>query len=136
MVIVVFPGKTDSFSLAGAYFRICVRLVKEVDALFRERVVQEIERIEEAVRENGSLREFAWRTARHRATLATFRALIGSTSELPALAGAAAGGLPILSVAGVKTLLDRRDKLREIMDNQLYFYYRAGERIGRRLGGK
>jgi hypothetical protein len=136
MVIVDFPGKTDSFSLAGAYLRVCVRLVKEVDALFRERVVQEIERIEEAVRENGSLREFAWRTARHRATLATFRALIGSTSELPALAGAAAGGLPILSVAGVKTLLDRRDKLREIMDNQLYFYYRAGERIGRRLGGK
>lgn len=44
------------------------------------------------------------------------------------LAGAAAGGLPILGAAGVKALLDRRDKLREIRDNQLYFYYRAGER--------
>jgi hypothetical protein len=34
----------------------------------------------------------------------------------------------------VKALLDRRDKLREIEDNQLYFYYRAGERLGTRLG--
>jgi hypothetical protein len=133
MVIVVFPGKTDTFSLAGAYFRICVRLVKEVDAFFRERVVQEIERIEEAVRENGSLREFAWRTARHGATPATFGALIGSASDLPALAGAAAGGLPVLGAAGVKALLDRRDKLREIQYTQLYFYYWAGERLGTRL---
>jgi hypothetical protein len=30
--------------------------------------------------------------------------------------------------------LDCRDKLREIQDNQLYFYYRAGERLGTRLG--
>jgi hypothetical protein len=134
MVIVVFPGKTDTFSLAGAYFRICVRLVKEVDAFFRERVVQEIERIEEAVRENGSLREFAWRTAHHGTTPATFGALISSASDLPALTGAAAGGLLILGVAGIKALLDRRDKLREIRDNQRYFYYRSGERLGTRLG--
>lgn len=38
---------------------------EEADALFRERVEQEVGRIEEAVWENGSLREFAWRTARH-----------------------------------------------------------------------
>jgi hypothetical protein len=44
------------------------------------------------------------------------------------------GGLPILGAAGVKALLDRRDKLREIRDNQLYFYYRAGERLRTRLG--
>jgi hypothetical protein len=31
-------------------------------------------------------------------------------------------------------LLDRRDKLKEIRGNQLYFYYRAGERLGTRLG--
>jgi hypothetical protein len=40
----------------------------------------------------------------------------------------------ILGVAGVKALLDRRDKLREIRDNQRYFYYRSGERLGTRLG--
>jgi hypothetical protein len=48
-------------------------------------------------------------------------------------AGVAAGGLPILAAAGFKALLDRRDKLKEIRDNQLYFYYRAGERLGTRL---
>jgi hypothetical protein len=60
--------------------------------------------------------------------------LISSASDLPALTGAAAGGLLILGVAGVKALLDRRDKLREIRDNQRYFYYRSGERLGTRLG--
>jgi hypothetical protein len=60
--------------------------------------------------------------------------LISSASDLPTLTGAAAGGLPILGVAGVKALLDRRDKLREIRYNQRYFYYRAGKRLGTRLG--
>jgi hypothetical protein len=107
---------------------------EQADVLFRERVVQEVERIEEAVRENNSLRELAWRTVRHGATPATFGALIGTASDLPTLAGAAAGGLPVLGAAGVKALLDRRDKLKQIKDNQLYFYYRAGERIGTRSG--
>jgi hypothetical protein len=107
---------------------------EEADALFREKIEPEVQRIEEAVSENASLKEFAYRTARHGATPATFGAVIGVASNLPTLAGAAAGGLPILSAAGVKALLDRRDKLREIEDNQLYFYYRAGERLGIRLG--
>ena len=47
---------------------------EEAEALFRERVKQEVERIEEAVRENDSPRELAWRTARHGATPATFGA--------------------------------------------------------------
>jgi hypothetical protein len=102
---------------------------EEADALFRERVEPEVERIEEKVRENAALGELAWRAARHGATPATFGALIGSASDLPTLAGAAAGGLPVLGAAGVRALLDRRDKLREIRDNQLYFYYRAGERL-------
>jgi hypothetical protein len=102
---------------------------EEADAIFRERVEPEVERIEEAVRENSSLGELAWRTARHGATPATFGALIGSASDLPTLTGAAAGGLPILGAVGVRALLDRRDELREIRDNQLYFYYRAGNRL-------
>jgi hypothetical protein len=76
----------------------------------------------------------AYRTARHGATPATFGDVIGVASNLPTLAGAAAGGLPILGAAGTKALLDRRDKLREIRDNQLYFYYRAGERLETHLG--
>jgi hypothetical protein len=45
-----------------------------------------------------------------------------------------AGGLPVLGVDDTKALPDHRDKLREIQDNQLYFYYRAGERLRTRLG--
>jgi hypothetical protein len=87
-----------------------------------------------AVRVKSALRELAWRTLRYGATPATFGAVIGTASDLPTLAGAAAGGLPVLGATGVKALLDRRDKLKQIRDNQLYFYYRAGERLGAGLG--
>jgi hypothetical protein len=90
--------------------------------------------MEEAARENSSLREFAWRSARHGAAPAAFGALIGSASQLPTLAGAAAGGLPILGAAGVRTLLDRREKLEEIRYNRFYSYYQAGERLEARHG--
>jgi hypothetical protein len=134
-------GPLRGFRLAVSGFSREVRsaawereFLEEADALFREKVEPEVQRIEEAVSENASLKEFAYRTARHGATPATFGAVIGVASDLPTLAGAAAGGLPILGAAGVKALLDRRDKLREIRDNQLYFYYRAGERLRTRLG--
>lgn len=107
---------------------------EEADALFRERVEPEVETIEEKVREDASLRELAWGTVRHGATPATFGALIGSASDLPTLAGAAAGALPVLGAAGVKAMLDRRDRLREIRGNQLFFYHRAGETLRSRVG--
>lgn len=104
----------------------------EADALFREKVEPEVERIEEEVRQNAGLAEFAWRTARHGATPATFGGVIGAVSDLPTLAGAAAGALPGLGAAGFKALADRRENLKEIQANQLYFYYRAEREIGRR----
>ncbi|MDP9487629.1 MAG: hypothetical protein M3Q49_17895 [Actinomycetota bacterium] len=76
----------------------------------------------------------AWGTARHGATPAPFGALIGTASDLPTLAGAAAGALPILGAAVIKALLDRNDKLEGIRGNQLYFYHRAGERLEARRG--
>lgn len=106
---------------------------EEADALFREKVKPEVEKIEEAVRGNG-LGNLAWSTARHGATPATFGAVIGSASDLPTLAGAAAGALPVLGAAGVKALLDRNDKLKEIRGNQLYFYHRAGKGLEARRG--
>jgi len=100
--------------------------------LFREKVEPEVKRIEEEVRQNAGLAEFAWRTARHGTTPAAFGGVIGAVSDLPTLAGAAAGALPILGAAGFKALADRREKLKEIHANQLYFYYRADREIGRR----
>lgn len=98
---------------------------EEADALFREKVKPEVERIEQAVRENRSIEELAWRTARHGATPATIGAVVGSVTDLTGFAGAALG----LGAAGVRALLDRGERAREIQDNQLYFYYRAGERL-------
>ncbi len=60
--------------------------------------------------------------------------MIGAASDLPTLAGAAAGALPVLGATGVKALLDRNDKLKEIRGNQLYFCPRAGEGLEARRG--
>lgn len=98
---------------------------EEADALFREKVEPEVERIEQALQENRSIEELAWRTARHGATPATIGAVVGSVTDLTGFAGAALG----LGAAGVRALLDRRERAREIQDNQLYFYYRAEERL-------
>jgi hypothetical protein len=99
---------------------------EETDALFREKVEPEIERIEQAVRENRSIGELAWRTAHHGATPATIGAVVGSVTDLTGFAGAALG----LGAASVRALLDRREMSRELQDNQHYFYYRAGEDLG------
>lgn len=102
---------------------------EEADALFRERVEPKVEIIEEKVRENASLQELAWGTVRYGATPATFGAVVGAAYDLPSLAGAALGTLPVLGASGVRALLDRREKLKGIRDNRLYFYYRAGQTL-------
>ena len=99
---------------------------EEADVLFREKVEPEVETIEQAVQENRSLKEMAWRTARHGATPATFGALFGSANSLAALAGVALG----LGSGAARSLLDRREKGKEIEGNRLYFYYRAGKLVG------
>jgi hypothetical protein len=100
---------------------------EEVDALFREKVQPEIERIEVAVRENRSLEEFSRKVVRHGATRATFGAVIGSVSDLSALAGLAMG----LGSASVQAYLDQQERLRDIQVKQLYFYYGAKELLRR-----
>lgn len=99
---------------------------EEADALFREKVEPEVKRIEHAVLENRSLGELGQRVLRHGATRATLGAVIGSVSDLSALAGIAMG----LGTAGAQALLDQQDRLREIQGNQLYFYYGAREVLG------
>lgn len=98
----------------------------EADVLFREKVEPEVEAIEEAVRENRSLKDLAWRTARYGSTPATIGALFGSANALASLAGVALG----LGSGAVRSLLDSREKGKEIEGNQLYFYYRARKLFG------
>ena len=99
---------------------------EEADALFREKVEPEVEQIEHAARENRSLEELGRRVLRHGATRATLGAVIGSVSDLSAMAGVAMG----LGAAGVQAVLDQRNRLREIQGNQLYFYYGARQVLG------
>jgi hypothetical protein len=123
-------GPLRGFRLAVSDFSSQIRsagwepeFAEEADALFREKVQPEIERIEEAVRENQSLDELARRVVRHSATRATFGAVIGSVSDLSVLAGLAIG----LGAAGVQAYLDQQERLQDIQDKQLYFYYGAQE---------
>ena len=127
-------GPLRGFRLAVSDFSSQIRsagwepgFAEEADALFREKVQPEIKRIEEAVRENRSLEELARRVVRHGATHATFGAVIGSVSDLSALAGIAIG----LGSAGVQAYLDQQERLRDIQDKQLYFYYGAQELLRR-----
>jgi hypothetical protein len=99
----------------------------EADALFREKVEPEVERIEQAIRENSSIREFTRRSVRHGTTPATIGAIVGSVSDLTQLAGAAMG----LGSGAIRAVADWRERTREIRDKQLYFYYQAGERLKR-----
>ena len=99
----------------------------EVDTLFREKVEPQVAGIEEALRENSSLRELAWRTVRHGATPGTIGALFGSADALSGLAGAALG----LGYGAARSLLDRRETGKGVEGNRLYFYYRAGKMLER-----
>jgi hypothetical protein len=102
----------------------------EADALFLEKVGPEVERIEQAVKENGGLRErlHAYGPGSAAAGGAAIGAFVGSGSALGALAALAAG-LPAAAWRGYAELRKRRKATEE---NQLYFYYRAGDLLGRR----
>lgn len=98
----------------------------EADVLFREQVEPEVERIEEAVKENRSYGELLRRVARHGGlTRAVMGAAIGHASDLSALAGVVLG----LGTSAAQALVDQHDRRREIEGNQLFFYYGAGEAL-------
>ena len=104
---------------------------EEAEALFREKVEPEMEKIAHAIRENSSYAELGRKVLRH-----------GGTGLMGGIVGgflASASSLPDVSVAAlmggvgapmVKALLDKRQRLRELEENQLYFYYAAGEALG------
>ena len=100
---------------------------EEADALFRERVEPEVERIEHAVRENSSYAELGRRVLRHGATglAGGFLASASSLADVSVAALLGGAGGPM-----VRALLDKHRRLRELEENQLYFYYAAGETLG------
>lgn len=107
---------------------------EEAEALFREKVEPEVEKIEHAVKENSSYAELGRRALRHGGTgvaggaVGGFLASASSLTEVSSAALLGGVGGPL-----VRALLDKHQRLRELKDNQLFFYYAAGEALGGRI---
>ena len=104
---------------------------EEAEALFREKVEPEVERIEHAVQENSSYAELGRRVLRHGGTglaAGVVGGFLASASSLTEVSSAALLG----GVGGPLTqaFLDKHQHLRELEENQIYFYYAAGEALG------
>jgi hypothetical protein len=96
---------------------------EEVDLIFRENLGPAVRRIERRVENDRSLKELTFRYG---------APLLSSASSMGAfLAGQSAlAGLAALA-AGLSTVAAVRTQRKELESEQLYFYYRAGRRLGR-----
>ena len=106
---------------------------EEAEILFREKVEPEVEKIEHAVKENSSYAEIGRRGLAHGgagiagAVVGGFLADASSLVDISAAALLGGVGSPL-----VKVLLDKHRRLGELEENQLYFYFAAGEILGGR----
>jgi hypothetical protein len=96
----------------------------EAGLVFRENVAPAIERIEERVEEDRGLRELS---LRYGPPLFSGAAGMGVF-----LAGQWALGSLAALAAGLSTVAASRSQRNEVESQQLYFYYQAGKRLGRR----
>ena len=106
---------------------------EEAEVLFREKVEPEVEKIEYAVKENYSYAEIGRRALAHGdagivgAAVGGFLANASSLVDISAAALLGGVGGPM-----VKALLEKHRRLSELEENQLYFYFAAGEALGGR----
>lgn len=98
---------------------------EEAEALFREKVEPEVQRIEAAISENNDLRRLLERAVDHGPAGISIGAVVASASDLSNLAAAASG----IAATAVRAGIERRRELREIESNRLYFFYRAERRL-------
>jgi hypothetical protein len=96
----------------------------EADLVFRENVAPPVERIEQRVEEDRDLKEL---TLRYGPPF-----LSGASSMGAFVAGQWALGSLAALAAGLSTVAAGRSQRKEVERQQLYFYYRAGKRLGRR----
>jgi hypothetical protein len=106
---------------------------EEAKVLFHEKVEPEVDKIEYAVKENSSYAELGRRALDHGgagiagAFMGGFLANASSLVDISAAALLGGVGSPL-----VKALLEKHRRLRELEENQLYFYFAAGEILGGR----
>jgi hypothetical protein len=97
---------------------------EEADLVFRENVAPAVERIEQRVEDDRGLKEL---------TLRYGPSLFSGASGMGAfLAGQWALGSLAALAAGLSAAAAGRSERKGIERQQLYFYYRAGKRLGRR----
>jgi hypothetical protein len=96
----------------------------EADLVFRENVAPAVERIEQRVEEDRDLKEL---TLRYGPPF-----LSGASSMGAFVAGQWALGSLAALAAGLSAVAAGRSQRKEVERQQLYFYYRAAKRLGRR----
>jgi hypothetical protein len=104
------------------------RFAEEAELVFRENVAPAVDRIEERVKADRSLKELSYRYG---------PSLLGGASSMGALlaGGPALAALAALTAglsAGVQAVAARRSQRKDLEGQQLYFYYRARRKLGRR----
>jgi hypothetical protein len=106
---------------------------EEAEALFREKVEPEVEKIEHAVKENSSYAELGRRVLEHGGAGLAGGVVGGFLASASSLVNVSAAAL-LAGVGGpiVKALLEKHQRISELEENQLYFYYAAGEVLGGR----
>ena len=96
----------------------------EADLVFRENVAPAVEQIEQRVEEDRGLRELSLRYGPP--------LFSGAAGMSVLLAGQWALGSLAALAAGLSAVAASRSQRNEVESQQLYFYYRAGRRLGRR----
>jgi hypothetical protein len=85
--------------------------------------------IEEAVRSNSSFRELLLRGVRPEHLGAGLGLMLGSLAALPDVAALALSSGLTVAATGREAYKEWRDNHENIERNQMYFYYRARERL-------
>ncbi len=114
----------DSASTIGSASWDSSRFAEEANLVFRETVGPSVERIEQRVKNDRSLKELTYRYAPpFLGGIASMGAFVGGQDALAGLAALAAG----ISVSDAL-----RSRSMGVEQERLYFYYRAGRSFGRR----
>lgn len=104
----------------------------DADMVFRKEVEPAVLELEEDVKSNGDLNELALRTFRPGDAAVGLGVMFTSLTHLPAVAAVALGSGVAAAMTGRRAYEEWREDRKNMERNQMYFYYRSGERL---LGG-
>jgi hypothetical protein len=107
---------------------------KEAELVFYKEVEPAVLEIEEAVRSNSYLKKFARNIVDKPFVLpgtSLFGVLLGQMSALPEIISLALSGAAGSALIGHNTYEQWKERTKQIEQNQLFFYYKAGKLLER-----